>query len=154
MSVSLRPARPDDRDFLYEVYASTRLEELAPLGWDEAQVASFLEMQFAAQHDYYQSQFPSADFQIVIQDGQPIGRLYVDRRTDEIRIIDIALLPSHRGVGLGSGLLDDILAEAAESKLAVRIHVEQFNPSLRLYERLGFARIGDQGVYLLMEWTP
>ncbi len=154
MSVTLRPARPDDRNFLYEVYASTRLEELAPLGWDEAQVTAFLEMQFAAQHDYYQSQFPDADFQIVIEDGQPIGRLYVDRRADEIRIIDIALLPTRRGARVGSGLLKDILKEAAESGLPVRIHVEQFNPALRLYERLGFARIGDQGVYLLMEWTP
>jgi GNAT superfamily N-acetyltransferase len=154
VSVSRRPARADDRDFLYEVYASTRLEELSPLGWDEAQVKAFLEMQFAAQHDYYQSQFPDADFQIVIEDGRPIGQLYVDRRADEIRIIDIALLPARRGAGLGSGLLKGILEEAAESERPVRIHVEQFNPALRLYERLGFARIGDQGVYLLMEWTP
>ena len=111
-------------------------------------------MQFAAQHDYYQSQFPDADFRIVLRDGQPIGRLNIDRRVEEVRIIDIALLPDHRGAGIGSALLGDILAEATETKRPVRIHVEQFNPTLHLYERLGFTKIDDQGVYHLMEWVP
>lgn len=154
MPISLRPLGLDDQEVLFEVYASTRLEEMAPLGWDEAQVKAFLEMQFAAQHDYYQNRFPDADFQIVEQDGEAIGRLYVDRRADEIRIIDIALLPGHRGGGIGSALLGDILVEAAQTKRPVRIHVEQLNPALRLYERLGFTKTADHGVYHLMVWTP
>lgn len=154
MSISLRPASPADRGFLYRVYASTRIDELAPLGWDEAQIRSFLEMQFSAQHDYYHAQFPKAEFQIILKDGEPVGRLYVDHRLNEIRIIDIALLPEHRGKGIGSALLSPIFEEAAKSGRPVRIHVERFNPALRLYERLGFVRIDDIGVYFLMERPP
>ena len=69
----------------------------------------------------------------------------------EIRRVDIALLPPSRHAGIGSALRRDLLAAAHQ---AVRIHVEKFNPALRLYERLGFAPIEDKGVYLFMEWAP
>jgi ribosomal protein S18 acetylase RimI-like enzyme len=111
-------------------------------------------MQFVAQHKFYMEQFSAADFHIVELHDQPIGRLYVDRREDEIRIIDIALLPEHRNKGIGSALLKDILTEAHAAALPVRIHVERNNPALGLYQRLGFREIGDQGVYLLMECPP
>ena len=75
-------------------------------------------------------------------------------RADEIRLIDIALLLEHRNAGIGARLLQDLLAEAAQAGKPVRIHVEKFNPALRLYERLGFTPIEDQGVYLLMQWSP
>ena len=111
-------------------------------------------MQFRAQDTYYRGQFKRASFLVVELEGEPIGRLYTDRREDEIRILDIALLPEYRGRGLGSALMQEILAEAAEASKAVRIHVERFNPALRLYERLGFRHCQDQGVYLLMECLP
>ena len=152
--VALRPMRARDRDFLYRVYASTRTEELAVVDWSEAEKAAFLEQQFEAQHRYYQEQFPDAAFQVIERGGEPIGRLYLDRRAEEIRIIDIALLPAHRRAGIGGALLRAILAEAAAAGKAVRIHVERNNPALGLYQRLGFREIDDQGVYLLMERAP
>ena len=152
--ITLRPVHTDDEPFLYQVYASTRADELAQLDWDDAQKDEFIRMQFRAQRDYYQAQFPAADFQVIVAGDQPVGRLYVDRRHDEIRIVDIALLPAHRNSRIGSRLLGDLLAEAARVGKPVRIHVERFNPALRLYERLGFTRSGDNGVYFLMEWIP
>ena len=92
-------------------------------------------------------------FQIILQKGEPVGRLYVDRRKDEIRLIDIALLPELHGQGIGSWLLQDLMDEAKKVGKPIRIHVERFNPALRLYERLGFTHIADQGVYYLMEWS-
>lgn len=154
LSVTLRPVTPDDKGFLYQVYSSTREQELAPLPWDAEAKESFLEMQFKAQQQYYQQQYADAEFQIILCDSRPVGRLYVDRRDDELRIIDIALLPEHRNAGIGSALLNDLLGEAAEAGKPVRIHVERFNPALRWYERLGFTHIGDTGVYYLMEWRP
>ena len=85
--------------------------------------------------------------------SEPIGRLYVDRRTEEIRIIDIALLPEYRGKGVGSKLIRALLDEAEQERMPVRIHVERFNPALRLYRRLGFKVVEDEGVYYLMEWA-
>ncbi len=152
--LSLRPIRPRDRAFLYQVYAGTRAEELAPLPWDEAEKAAFLRMQFDAQHKYYREQFPDARFDVVRYRGRRIGRLYVDRRADEIRIIDIALLAERRGNGIGGMLMRELLDEAAAAGKPVRIHVEKFNRALGLYRRLGFSQIEDQGVYLLMEWSP
>ena len=153
-SVRLRPIRPEDEPFLYDVYASTRLEELAPLGWSAEQQAAFLAQQFNAQHQYYQATYADADFQIILLNNQPAGRLYVERRDDEIRLIDIALLPAYRGAGVGSRLLHELLDEAAVAGKPVYIHVEKFNPALRLYARLGFSIIEDRGVYWFMEWKP
>ena len=152
--LTLRPARADDERFLYEVYASTRIEELAPLGWDDAQREEFLTMQFRAQHDYYHAQFPDADYDLIVLDGRTIGRRYVHRREDEIKLLDIALLPEHRNRGLGTKLTEQLLAEAAGAGLPVRLHVEQFNPARRLYERFGFRPAQEDGIYLLMEWEP
>lgn len=153
-TVTLRPITPDDEAFLYRLYASTREEELAPLDWQEAQKETFLRMQFTAQHTFYREQFPQAAFQLLVLGDEPIGRLYVDHRPDEIRILDIALLPAYRNRGIGTRLIEEILDRGAAAGLPVRMHVEQYNPALRLYQRLGFRRIDDNGIHLLMEWSP
>lgn len=152
--IHLRPIQPEDEPFLLRVYASTRTEELKQVDWDARQKDDFLRMQFEAQHSHYTEHFPDADFQLVLKGDEAIGRLYVDRRSDEIRLIDIALLPDFQGEGTGSGLLKALLDEACQMDLPLRIHVEKFNPALRWYERLGFRQIEDKGMYLFMEWTP
>jgi ribosomal protein S18 acetylase RimI-like enzyme len=152
-TISLRPITAEDVDFLYRVYASTRADEMKLVDWDDAHKRAFLEMQFKAQHTYY-TQNLQAEFQIVLLDGEPVGRLYVERRPDEIRVIDIALLPDYRNRGIGSFFLHGLFDEARRACVPVRIHVEHFNPALRLYTRLGFRKIGDTSVYFLMEWPP
>jgi ribosomal protein S18 acetylase RimI-like enzyme len=153
-TIAFRPIRPEDEAFLYQVYASTRADELALVDWDEAQKEAFLKMQFNAQHQEYQRNYPDADFLIILLNDQPIGRLYIDRGEDEVRLIDIALLPEYRNGGIGTAILKDIQAEAANVGKSVTIHVEMFNPALRLYERLGFRKLEDRGVYYFMEWSP
>lgn len=153
-SVTLRPITPEDAPFLYRVYASTREEELAVVDWTPDQKAAFLQMQFDAQHAYYQQHYAGAAFQLVLVGGEPAGRLYLARWPEELRIVDISLLPAYRGAGIGTRLIREILAGAAASGKVVRIHVEQYNPARRLYERLGFAPVGEHGVYVLMEWRP
>ncbi len=150
----IRPVGAGDESFLAEVYASTRREELAQVGWSEHQLQDFLATQFHAQRRYYESEYPGADFQIIQAGGQPAGRLYVHRRANEIRIMDLALLPPWRGQGIGTHLLNEILAEGGRSGRRVTIHVEIFNPALQLYERLGFRQVGSNGVYYLLQWTP
>jgi ribosomal protein S18 acetylase RimI-like enzyme len=153
-AITLRPITPDDEEFLRQVYASTREEELALTDWDTAQKAAFVQMQFAAQHRYYQENYRQTTFDVILVDGQPAGRLYVARWAKQIRIVDIALLPEYRNAEIGSALLHELMTEAAAAGKPVSIHVERYNPALRLYTRLGFVPIGEHGVYLLMEWTP
>ena len=153
-ATTLRPIEPEDRELLVRIYASTRADELAVVPWSEQQKEEFLRVQFDAQHKYYMEHFPRAAFDLILEGDEPIGRLYIDRRDDEIRLIDIALLPEHRGRGLGGAIMREILDEGAESGRLVRIHVEHDNPAMRLYHRLGFEKIEEQGVYHLMEWSP
>lgn len=141
-----------DLPFLAGVYASTRADELTPVPWSEAEKAAFLDAQFRAQHLHYQAHYPHADWLIVARRANDIGRLYIERWPTQHRIIDIALLPAHRGKGLGEALLRDLLDEAAGAGKAVSIHVEKLNPAMRLYRRLGFVTVEDKGVYDLMRW--
>ena len=152
--LALRPITTADRELLYRIYASTRTEELAVTDWDDSQKAAFLQMQFDAQHRYYMENYRDARFQVIEWDRAPVGRLYLVRLSDEIRIIDIALVPEYRGRGLGTQVLRNIQADARQAGLPVTIHVERFNPALSLYARLGFQMVEDKGVYLLLKWTP
>jgi ribosomal protein S18 acetylase RimI-like enzyme len=149
--LSFRPCTDADLPFLMEVYASTRREEVAQTGWPEATQRAFLASQFEAQHRYYRMAYTQAEWLVIERDGEPIGRLYVDERERELRIVDIALLPGSRGKGLGAALLLDIIASTPK---IVSIHVEMNNPAMGLYRRLGFTEIEQQGVYFLMERPP
>jgi ribosomal protein S18 acetylase RimI-like enzyme len=151
--LTFRPITDGDLPFLALVYASTRAEELAVTDWPEEQKAAFLEQQFQAQHAHYQHYYPQADWLVTMREGEDIGRLYIERWPTQHRIIDITLLPAHRGRGLGAAMMRDLQDEAAAAGKAVSIHVEKFNPAMRLYRRLGFTTAEDKGVYDLMRWT-
>lgn len=155
-AVALRDLREDDDDFLYRVYASTRTEELAPLGWSDAQVEAFLRMQHVAQRTDYWRNYDTTRFHVVTCDGADAGRLYIERCMDELRIIDIALLAQYRGRGIGGLLISRLLAEADQAGLPLRIHVEQNNPAQHLYLRHGFVFCDEatDSIYRLMERLP
>ena len=121
--------------------------ELAPTGWSDEDKAVFCRRQFDAQSAHYRENYPGASLQIIERDGISIGRLYVAHWEREIRIIDISLLPEHRGAGIGTELLRGLQEEARSAGKSLTIHVERFNPALRLYERLGFKQVEDKGVY-------
>ena len=153
-AVELLPVAAGDREFLHRVYASTRADELAVVPWDEWQKEAFLRAQFDAQDRWYREQYPRASYEVIVVDGERAGRLYLHRGEAEIRIVDVALLPEHRGNGVGTSLLRELLAEADAAGKRVTIHVERLNPALRLYERLGFSVAEDKGVYLFLERPP
>ena len=152
--ISFRPETEGDVEFLYRLYASTREMELSVVPWDDAQKEAFLQQQFEAQRKHYFHHYDRAEYSIILENGNPIGRLYVNRLADDVRIIDIALIPESRGRGIGRMLLQEILEAALAEGKTVSIHVEAFNPALHLYERLGFRQIDTYGPYLLLEWRP
>jgi GNAT superfamily N-acetyltransferase len=122
--------------------------------WTDEQKDWFILMQFNGQHTWYQEHYVGASFDLVLVDGVPAGRLYVHRREAEIRLVDISFLPEFRNQGLGTRLLRGLFAEAEAAGMPLTIHVEKFNPAMRLYQRLGFTCIGETGPYDLMEWKP
>ena len=152
--VTYRPINSADMPFLFRLYATTREDELNLVDWDDDQKQAFLEQQFHAQHVYYQEQFSVAEFHVIEHQDRPIGRRYIDRNENEIRLIDLAILPEFQGRGIGSRILTDLMGEAKKLGRPIRHHVERFNRALHLYQRLGFSVIEDRGVHLLMEWSP
>jgi ribosomal protein S18 acetylase RimI-like enzyme len=143
-----------DLEFSYTVFASTREDEARHLPLDDFGKRQFLRSQFELQHTDYQANYPSAAYQVIEQDGIPIGRLYIDRQPDQILVVDIALLPQYRGAGIGKLLMNEILNESRQTGKPVRLHVEIFNAALAWYERLGFRTVENVTVYVLMEWLP
>ena len=151
-SLSLRPASAHDGAFLLELYKSSRGDDLRGLGWDEDRISEFLEMQYEAQVSFYATDFPNASDEIALWDSKPVGRLIVDRRADEIRLVDIALLPRHRNRGFGSQIVRGLQAEAAAQHKPLRLQVIRFNRALGIFERLGFVRASETGTHFQMEW--
>jgi ribosomal protein S18 acetylase RimI-like enzyme len=155
MNLGLRPVTASDESFLYEVYCSTRQDELALVEWRDSDKETFLQMQYQAQRQGYLKQFPTADWQIVLLDDVPIGRLIVDRRPQEVGLMDIALLLPYRRQGIGTRFIKQVMAEATAKQMPVRLYVSKINEgAFRLYQRLGFTTIGETGLHFWMEWLP
>ena len=151
--VTLRAVSTEDDAFLLKTYASIRADELARVPWSDAQRDAFVKMQFDAQQLHYRTHNPNATHDIILLDGSPVGRLYVSRRESEVRILDITVLPEDRNRGIGTWLIKELMREAGRSGKPLNIYVESFNPSQRLFERLGFVKTdeGDE-VNWLLEW--
>jgi GNAT superfamily N-acetyltransferase len=152
--VWLRPCTPADIPFLLELYGTTRADELALMPWSAEDKDAFVRMQFDAQERDYRAKFPVADRSVVLVGDEPVGRLYVDRRLEEILGVDLSLLPRWRGHGIGTALITDLLDEAARTARPFRLHVQLGNPARRLYVRLGIRSVSNSGAYELMEYRP
>jgi len=154
LPVALRPETSEDGPFLFTVFASTREEELALTNWDEATRRAFLRHQFGAMCQGYRAMFPAGEFSIVLLAGQPVGRMVLDRRPAEIRVVDLALLPAWRNQGVGTWLMRQVCREAAIAGKSVTLCVLQNNRALHWYARLGFTPAGPPGVYEELAWLP
>jgi len=146
----LRPATDADLEFLHTVYARGRADELAAVPWPPAQKAAFLRSQSEAQLGYYREHYPAAEFWVVVADGVDAGRIFVQPGADDLRLMDMGLLPEFRNRGIGTALLTGVIARAETLGLPVVLHVESFNPAKRLYERFGFIDDGEVGAYRRM----
>ena len=155
MKISLRANGPDDEAFLYQVYASTRQDEMAAWGWNEAQREAFLRMQFGAQQRAYEWQFPGAEHSVILCDERLAGRLIVSRSAAEIRLTDITLLPEYRNRGAGTFLVKELQAQSSEARVPLRLRVLKENAAARrLYERLGFSQESESDTHFMLEWLP
>lgn len=151
--VILRAAQAEDETFLFELYSSTRAEEMASWGWNEAQRQAFLSMQFRGQRAHY-AEYPNVDHRIILLNGEPVGRIFISRMEAEIRLVDISLLPAYRERGLGAALIRELFEEAARTRKVIQLHVEKNNRALQLYQRLGFEIVGDAASHWFMIWRP
>ena len=152
-AIRFRRTTPEDVPFLRHVYATTREDEMQRVPWSDEEKRAFLDMQFNAQKQHYERYYPQCEFLVIELEGEPVGRLYIDRGESDIEIVDIALVPEVRGRGIGKMLLEEILEEGRVTGKKIAIYVEHFNPARRLYDRLGFRHVDTNGVYDKLEWS-
>ncbi|WP_066506555.1 GNAT family N-acetyltransferase [Abyssisolibacter fermentans] len=152
--ISFRPIVDEDIGILYEIYRSTRVDEIGIASWDYKEREEFLQKQFNMQHIQYMANYKSGVFNIILYNKEPIGRLYVNRRKDDMRIIDIAFLKEFRNKGIGTQILNNLIRESEEMKVPLSLHVEYYNFARGWYERCGFKQEGETGVYIFMRRKP
>jgi len=144
-----------DEPLLRLLFSEGRLAELrtAGLGVDEAR--QLVEFQYRGQIRQYQSAFPDAQSHVIVADGQPVGRLLVDRAEGELRIVDIAVLAAARGQGIGSAVLRSLQHQAAVSGRRIAMRAARGSLAQRLYSRLGFSEGPGDEMYVELSWeTP
>lgn len=151
-----RPVVEGDEAFLRLLYADTRRDELASTGWSQAHVSAFLDSQFDLQHRHYSAVFGDEGHALVLFEGRPAGRLWLHQASDHDRLVDIALLATSRGLGLGTALIRKLQIGARKRGVPLRLSVLIWNEAARrLYGRLGFVEVGPgDGAHLEMEWRP
>lgn len=149
---SLRPETGDDISFLRGLYASTRAAELALTNWSDAQKLAFTDSQFDLQRHHYRTYYLTTEWNVLEDNGVPMGRLYLERRATTLLVIDIALLPEWRGRGLGTSLMEWVCVQARAAGKSVTVAVEKYNRAQTLYRRLGFRETADHGVHWDMQW--
>lgn len=143
----------NDEPFLFELYAQTRMNEVASWGWPAEQVSSFLRMQYAMRRQSYAAQYPDAEHRLVVVGGEKAGHILTAVRSGEIVLVDLALMPEFRNRGLGTRLITELQRRAAADGRAVVLQVLAGNPAERLYARLGFKIVGEHYPYRTMKWT-
>lgn len=147
------PVCADDDLFLFQLFASTREDEIASWGFDQKTAEQFFRMQWMAQTQSYRLLYPGADHQIIAVDQVKAGRLILDRTDSAIHVVDVSLLPAFRSQGIGTGILRQLQQEAVQQKKTISLSVHVSNPAKRLYDRLGFSVVSGDGVYVRMQWS-
>jgi GNAT superfamily N-acetyltransferase len=152
-TLTLRPVTTSDEQFLLSVYDSTRADELAQADWQPGQREAFLKWQFDLQRREYDARFPDAEYNVILIDDQSAGRIWIGRDAEQIRLLDIALLPEFQNRGAGTILIRQLIDEAMATRKYLRHMVFVLNNDAhRFYERFGFVVIEDLGAYKHMEW--
>jgi ribosomal protein S18 acetylase RimI-like enzyme len=152
-TVELRPVSANDDQFLLAIYTSTREDELSQAEWIEGQKEMFVRWQFDLQRREYDARFPDAAYHVILVDQLPAGRIWIGSDDEQIRLLDIALLPEFQNRGVGTTLLRQLMEYAGKMGKALRHMVFVLNNNgKRFYERLGFVTIEDLGAYQHMEW--
>ena len=154
-TVTLRPALPQDESFLYDLYSAVRAAEFALAPVSAEQKEQLIRMQFQSQMASYARSFPNSCCQVVLLDGELVGRLWVAQDEREIHLVDIAVHPTVQHKGIGTALLQRIQGEATRAGLPIRSCVFRFNPgSFRFHQRLGFSVYREDDLQFYMEWRP
>jgi ribosomal protein S18 acetylase RimI-like enzyme len=146
--IAIRRLRPGDIDAVVDIYLSLATHHAA-LGPDRYRVPERADV--AARFDRVAGDTNPANLHLVaIVDGQVVGQLDAwgeeapgpgsTRRPIAGSVVGLAVLPAHRGRGIGTALIAAVEAWARDTgQREIRLEVAVENAAARrLYERLGY----------------
>ena len=111
-------------------------------------------MQFNARQAAYKMQFPSAEHSIVFSQDELAGRIIVDRRPNEIVLVDIVIAEDHRGKGVGGEIMRQLQTEATTAGKPLVLRVDKANPAAQgFYRKLGFTVTSEKDILIEMRWN-
>ena len=140
----LRPARPEDAAFARRLYFATNrwiVERL--IGWDEAR-----------ESERFASEFRPEEAQIILLDSVPIGWMQAGEAEGALQLKQICLDPAYQRRGIGTMLLQELIAAAEAKALPVELTVARINLAVGLYARLGFRVVDTNALELTMRRDP
>ncbi|WP_130473027.1 GNAT family N-acetyltransferase [Candidatus Magnetaquicoccus inordinatus] len=152
--LSLRPARPDDEPFLAVLYRSTR-QDLRLIDAEDDFIEHLIGLQQQWQTVSYGENNPDAFVFIVEKLGDRIGRVIVHFGEQEVRIMDISLIPKVRHQNLGTGIMQALQRAATQVKVPLTLCVAKHNGiAKQFYARLGFQLAASDNMVDLLVWQP
>ncbi|WP_427889328.1 GNAT family N-acetyltransferase [Kribbella sp. GL6] len=146
----LRAAVASDAGFLAEVVLSaTRAQGRLGDGFDELEWRQgFAEWTLESIED------PGTELYVVEVDERPAGRLRVSRTPEVVELNGIQLHPDVQNRGIGTAIITTLQEDAVRRGVPLQLSVERDNPNARrLYERLGFVKVGEEGAEDVLRWT-
>ena len=140
---SLHPARDEDFEFAIALYLESTKPLLVALGrWDPERIRA----RFA-------DDFKSERAQVIrAADGRDIGWMQVSENGEGLHLDQLHLIDGFRNLWIGTRLIRELLERGRRSGKWVGLNVIRGNPAIRLYQRLGFALIGEDEDKLQMRW--
>jgi ribosomal protein S18 acetylase RimI-like enzyme len=155
MTLSRRPETTDDEPFLRRLMVEIISAQLAASAWPQPLREQIVQSQSKVLLEGIRTSAAGAPGTISLEEDQPVGWYVVASREDEILLVNLMILADHRGKGIGSAIIQDLLAESDHSRKPLRLTVRAGNDgAIRLYERFGFQRLGGDEVNHLMERRP
>lgn len=152
MQIKRRRKTQADEAFLRRLIFDTVGRELGADAWPEPVRGHLLGIQSDGRRQSHRVNYPDAASEVIVADGRDAGWIVVMTMPHEVRLVEIMVVAEFRGQGIGSAAIGEVLASAQSAGTPVRLNVNVTNSgAIRLYERLGFRRIGGDEVQQLME---
>ena len=144
MEFTERRVNSSDEEFLYRMHKATMLPyvEITWGAWED-------EWQRAYFHDH----FVPDQMTIIQLDGQDVGVMRVQERTEEIYLAILEILPEFQNKGIGTTVIQTLLQKANQHGKPVALKVLKVNlPARSLYQRLGFGVTGEDTTHYIMAY--